>query len=113
MTEINIMMTSFLGSTRKSQQQQWVQQQQQNQQWSSQQPQMYRQEPPPPPQKPIKQQDNYNRKIKAWSSGPGNNTRTVQESSSNTTPIYGARGQPQGFKTADSYNYEMTAVTEF
>lgn len=61
----------------------------------------------------IKQQDNYNRKIKAWSSGPGNNTRTVQESSSNTTPIYGARGQPQGFKTADSYNYEMTAVTEF
>lgn len=103
------------GSTRKSQQQQWVQQQQQDQQWSSQQPQMYRQEPPPPPppQKPIKQQDNYNRKIKAWSSGPGNNTRTVQESSSNTTPIYGARGQPQGFKSTDSYNYEMTAVTEF
>lgn len=109
-------MTPFSGSTRKSQQQHWVQQQRQDQQWSSQQPQMYRQEPPPPPpppQKPIKQQDNYNRKIKAWSSGPGSNTRTVQESSSNTTPIYGTRGQPQGFKTTDSYNYEMTAVTEF
>lgn len=115
MSEIKMQLTFFSGSTRKSQQQQWVQQQQQDQQWSSQQPQMYRQEPPPPPppQKPIKQQDNYNRKIKAWSSGPGNNTRTVQESSSNTTPIYGARGQPQGFKSTDSYNYEMTAVTEF
>ncbi|XP_056019262.1 uncharacterized protein LOC125668196 isoform X2 [Ostrea edulis] len=103
------------GSTRRAQQQQWVQHQQEQQQWSSQQPQFVRQEPPPPPppQKPVKQQENYNRKIKAWSSGPGSNTKTVQESSSVTSPVYGGQGQPQGYRTTDSYNYEMTSVTDF
>jgi hypothetical protein len=103
------------GSTRRAQQQQRVQHQQEQQQWSSQQPQFIRQEPPPPPppQKPVKQQDNYNRKIKAWSSGPGSNTKTVQKSSSVTTPLYGGQGQPQGYRTTDSYNYEMTSVTDF
>ncbi|KAK3089873.1 hypothetical protein FSP39_007240 [Pinctada imbricata] len=77
--------------------------------------QTFRQEPPPPPPpiKPLKQQDNYDRSVSSYSQGPHGHTRSTTSTSHHTTPYGGGYGQPQGYTTTDSYNYQMTAVSDF
>ena len=78
-------------------------------------PPTYRQEPPPPPppQKPLKQQENYNRSAVSWNANPHGHTQTTTRASHQTVPYGGGYGQPQGYTTTDSYNYQMTAVSDF
>lgn len=75
--------------------------------------QTFRQEPPPAPPMPA-YQDNYNRKIRAWNTGPQQTSskkteKSVRQTSSTSESSYGTypgRGQK---KMDQNYNYQMSS----